>query len=392
MRNKPRSTIVPSLLTVLAVAACGGSTTDPNPDPQVSLSTLSNSVAQGATIVQLSQAQQAISELSGVISQIVATDGFPLGCGDCHQGGIPSVVPRQSVLGPALARRRGLEEARHVTPRRTALDPGLTVASLSSVPQRANLLGTTCVWNPAADFWGNNPNNPYGDPEPDAVFFELYDAQGARPVIPLSLLNGYASVAPRGQGPQVDVGIFVNLDDQMLIDFETSGTADEEGGYDVSVDGSFADDGAGGIDYTSDLTPARSETSASLLDLEVGELLTVGSGGAFSFTLDVGQTTGARQQLAFDVDFDANNGVTSGTVVLDGEVVGTVTGTLSGLVFALTPDSPLAASERARLESIFQNASIITGGVFEHVLFGACVGTMDHSVCTAIDPGAPSPP
>ncbi|MDX1394520.1 MAG: hypothetical protein R3195_09015 [Gemmatimonadota bacterium] len=376
------------IATCTIFVACDGST---DPDEPV-LHDLSTSLANAATQVEFNRAQAALTDFSGVISQVVATDGFPLACSDCHTGG-PSIAPRGPVAG-VVARLKG----RRAGDRGEGSDLTIveqTVARLA-VPVRENLLGTTCVWNPSADFWGNDPTNPYGDPPADAINFELYESANRRPVIPLDAIGGFATVAPRLQGPTIDVGGGVTLDGVELVSFQADGATSGQGLFDVDVAGRIRGDDD--VTYTSELVQSASVTSsatqATVLDISIQELVSVAATGSAGLDLDVDRSGSDPQSLTFDLDFAAPDllTITQGQVFFGGVAAATVSGSLSNPQITILDGSPIPTDEAGLLLGIFENASIVTGGIFEHVLFGACVGTTDHSVCSLIDPGAPDPP
>ena len=378
----------PVIALCALLAACDGTT---DPDEPV-LGSLAGSLASAATFVEFSEAQSVVTGYSGVISQLLATDGFPLGCSDCHTGG-PSIAPRGSIAGVVAAIKRETVEPRAHEPV-FGLDG--STHDWSMVPVRANLLGTTCVWNPDRDFWGNDPSNPYGDPPADAVNFEVYQSSNRRPIVPLVPLGGFATVAPRSQGPAVDVGGSVTLDGVELIGFQAAGNAPAEGIFDVDVSGQISGDEE--ISYASELTQdeagGSSATQTTVFDVSIEELVSFTVGGSGGLDLDVERTGTQPQSLTFDLDLAAPDllSISQGQVLYGGVPAAAVTGSLSNPQITILEGSPIPADEADLLRQIFENASIITGGIFEHVLFGTCVGTLDHSVCSQIDPGVPAPP
>ena len=277
------------------------------------------------------------------------------------------------------------------------------LAQQAQQPPRVPLSGITCVWSVDADFWIRDAADPFGTVPEGSVRFALYDALGGSPVVPLSPIPGaFTDIAPISQAPQnngiLEVAINAFDGTENRFDGVVSGTfnglvnaalAGVVGGESTGFDAS-----AGLFETESSQTLATAAITAPG-DAGIFTNLTLnldGSGTASVLVVEDPegmQGTGAFV-VQFIIDFDANLGVSSGSIIVLDQLTGVQVaglidgGTLVQPQFSIDSAGPLSSSDGDALEGVYDSAWVLNVHLAELLNIGLCVGTESPRICSDI--------
>ncbi len=370
------STFATLVMTVLALAACG------DDGPSGPGGTLAN-FAQGLTDVVNAQitedeTQNSIKGLAEALAQSLTTS-------------TPAPSPREpGILASAMA----LSNAGGASWIPSASGP----SPFNQVP-RVPLDGITCVWDTEVDFWVRDAADPFGAVPEGSVRFALYDALNGEPVLPLApVADAFTDIAPVLQAPQnngsFQVDIYAEEGSGPRLDGVLGGTF-ISGLINASFSGLIGTDvaGIGFVAAISESSQGSSLTISSILTSSRGLLIDLsfnpdGSGTVIVLGVD-GDPTNPEAQgnfvVEFVVPFSANFQATGGEVLVNGDLVATVTGGLAGSpTFTIEPDGPLGANSGSSLNSMYATTWTLYAHFVELLTLGLCVGTEDTGICNQL--------
>ena len=362
------------LVGFFALAGCG------DDGPSGPAGTLSNLAQDLAGIVEdqvtQDETQNSIKELAEALSQSLTT-ATP--APSIRDGGIMSVAQ-----GLRSSGEWGVPEG--------------PTAPFSQEP-RVPLDGITCVWDVGADFWVRDATDPFGPVAQGAVRFALYNALNGEPQLPLTEIQGaYTDISPVLQAPANNgsfrVDLFAEEPSGPRIDGSLTGSY--VGGLINAVFGGLIGTDLDGIGFTSVITESEQTSSftisaivaanrAILIDLTFAP---DGSGTVLVLGLR-GDPTNPEAEgnflVQFEVPFSPNFLPTGGDILVNSELVGTVTGGFIGSpTFTIDPEGILPTASEADLDSIYATAWTVYTHFVEMLNLGLCIGTEDRGICNLI--------
>lgn len=359
----------------VSLAACG------DDGPSGPAGTLSNLAQDLAGIVEdqvvEDQTQNSIKELAEVLSQSLTTS-------------TPAPQIRDDgVMGVAQGLRTSGE--------------GWGIPDEGTVPfsqePRVPLDGITCVWDTGQDFWVRDAADPFGPVAQGSVRFALYDALNGAPVLPLSQISdAFTDIAPVLQAPanngSFQVDLYAEEGSGPRIDGTLSGTI-LDGLINASFGGLIGSDldGIGFSSLISESGESSSLTISAILAANRAILIDLsfapdGSGTVLVLGLR-GDPTNPQAEgnflVQFEVPFSASFLPTGGDVLVNSDVVATVTGGTIGVpMFTIDPEGALGTSSEADLDSMYATAWTLYSHFVELLNLGLCVGTEDVGICNLI--------
>ena len=369
------SVVSAAFFTSAILAACG------DDGPSGPAGTLANLAQDLAGIVEdqvvEDETQNSIKELAEVLSQSLTTS-------------TPAPQIRDDgIMGVAQGLRSSGE--------------GWGIPEAGSAPfsqePRVPLDGITCVWDTSADFWVRDTADPFGPVSEGSVRFALYDALNGEPVLPLSQIpDAFTDISPVLQAPanngSFQVDIYAEEGSGPRIDGTLSGSL--VGGFLNATFGGLIGSDLDGIGFSSIIGETQQSSTltisailaanrAILIDLTFAP---DGSGTVIVLGLRGDPTDPDAEGnflVQFEVPFSPNFLPTGGEVLVNSDVVGTVTGgTIGTPTFTLDPEGTLGTSSEADLDSIYSTAWTLYAHFVELLNLGLCVGTEDRGICDLI--------
>lgn len=369
------STVAAVFVAFSSLAACG----DDGPSgPAGTLANLANDLA-GIVEDQVveDETQNSIKELAEALSQSLTTS---TPAPQIRDGGVMGVAQGLRNNGEAW----GIPEAGS--------------APFSKEP-RVPLDGITCVWDTGQDFWVRDAADPFGPVAQGSVRFALYDALNGEPLLPLNQIpDAFTDIAPVQQAPanngNFQVDLYAEEGSGPRIDGTLSGTF-VNGLINATFGGLIGADlnGIGFSALISESGETSSLTISTILAANRAILIDLtfdpdGSGTVIVLGLRGDPTNPDAEGnflVQFEVPFSASFLPTGGEVLVNNEVVGTVTGGTIGVpTFTVDPEGTLGTSSEADLDSIYATAWTLYAHFVELLNLGLCVGTEDTSICNLL--------
>ncbi len=357
----------------LLLAGCS-STTDP-PPPALSVVGISQEVQTLLTLVQLSDAFNALGNLGNPTIAPVMGPAVPA----------PSRVPSKQDGTDAQVGLSALS-FRLASPRLAPAGAATLAMSIASAALLSAPLGVTCVlaetgWAGGQDLFGPVPQTE--------TFFELYETSGpgfpAFPPTPLAG-NAFVSVRPGIQDPpsDIDVTTFVQQSGMRILEATTQGTVSGPNSFDVRVEAGTLTDGTNALGFALDAQSDARQTSLDFGSLSISESLSldlVADAWNVSITALCATCNSNNVSFVFSTTRDQPFTIISGDAFVDGTNVAQLGGSLASPTATVRDGSGLSAAEAGELAGVLLGVSIVTSELAGLVEFESCVGSGSAQFC-----------